>query len=152
MPIETLHSLINRQSNIDKFLSNDAYAFKTRFLQTGTFRRRPFVLIKPRKSTIPCRIHSFPARVQNSGKLPCLRNGYAAAGIDVKIFQLSQFGHFVLCWRRCILPKCCLPKCSCSLFVISEWRNTRLWDAVCKAIIVLTLRTNQCFFLRQVKW
>ena len=27
MPIETLHSLINRQSTIDKFLSNNAYNF-----------------------------------------------------------------------------------------------------------------------------
>ena len=34
---------------------------------------------------VPYRIHSFPAQVQNSGKLPCLRNGYAAAGIDAKI-------------------------------------------------------------------
>ena len=44
------------------------------------------------------RIHSFPVRLQNSGKLPCLHNGYAAAGIEAKIVQLSQFGHFVLCW------------------------------------------------------
>ena len=35
MPIKPLHSLINRQSTVDKFLSNDAYAFKQGFFKSA---------------------------------------------------------------------------------------------------------------------